>query len=333
MRWMTVIVVLVCWLTPVTSGAQPADEASSEAASSKNEAAIEAGRAALEHYENGAYEQALAGFEKAEGLYHTPVFLLYIARCQRALGRLIAARQSFERVLGETLDESAPGPWKQAKVDARNEHAEVLSQIPELTVTTNVVEATVTVDGKTVTTGTPLALDPGVHEVVATHETQERRRSVTLVAGADQTVSLTFETAAPPPPPVVPSPAPKPEGPIELPPPAPKESDTTSGLATAGYVLSGLGVVGLITGAITGGVALSENAAAGELCDEATGLCQLEAEEHEDRAFNLAHTSTASFAIGGAALLTGIILIIVDATDDDDAATSWLTPRGVTLRF
>jgi hypothetical protein len=121
----------------------------------------------------------------------------------------------------------------------------------------------------------------------------------------------------------------EPPPPLELPPPAPERGGTT-GVATAGYVLSGLGVAGLLTGIITGAVALSENGKAGEGCEDGS-LCAPENKQHERRALNLAHASTGSFVVGGVGLGLGVILVVLGTKSRGD--TAFVTANGVGFRF
>jgi hypothetical protein len=84
--------------------------------------------------------------------------------------------------------------------------------------------------------------------------------------------------------------------------------------------------VGLLVGAITGGVSLSTAGSVKDTCTD-DGVCPESSEADADRALTLAHVSTVSFAVGGAALLVGIITAALAASDspsetDDEAPTS-----------
>lgn len=297
---------------------------------SASQAALADGREALALYEAGQYAEALATFMKAEEQYHTPVFLLYIARCRRELGHLLAARATFERVLGEQLSDAAPEPWTRAQTDAKTERDAVAALIPELTVTLAEPSegVTLTIDGKAATLGEAIELDPGAHVLRATLGERSVERSVMLEAGRDERVVLELEAA---PRPVAPKKAdPLPREPIPLPPPAEPDAGVP-GLAVAGYVLSGLGIAGITAGIITGVMALDANDAAGVGCDP---LCPPENVEDADRALTLAHASTGSFVVGGTALGLGILFILLSpAADGAIAGRLHVDGRGVGIRF
>jgi hypothetical protein len=69
-----------------------------------------------------------------------------------------------------------------------------------------------------------------------------------------------------------------------------------------------VGGVGLVVGAITGGLALSNGSELKDQCDT-EGCTQKEI----DRGIALAHTSTAMMLIGGLGITVGIIGVVLDA--------------------
>lgn len=302
---------------------------SARAQSSASQAALADGRDALTLYDAGQHQEALETFEKAERQYHTPVFLLYIARCHRGLGHLRVARDTFDRVMGEDLGDEAPKPWIRAQADAKAEREAVSALIPELIVTVaGATEgATLTVDGKAAALGESLELDPGPHTLQATAGERSVEQTVELAAGTEQNVVLHLAAApAPTPPKTEPAPA----TPIALP-PRTEPDEGVPGLALAGYVLSGLGVVGVAAGIITGVMALDANDSAGAGCDP---LCPIENAEDADRALTLAHTSTGSFVVGGTALALGVLFILLSpAKNDAVARTLHVDAHGVGIRF
>ncbi|NUO49921.1 MAG: hypothetical protein HOV80_13790, partial [Polyangiaceae bacterium] len=83
--------------------------------------ALEKAREGIALYERGEHAAALALFQEANALYHSPVLVLYAARAQRKLGKLADAAASFRSVTEESIGESAPPPWHKAQGDARLE--------------------------------------------------------------------------------------------------------------------------------------------------------------------------------------------------------------------
>jgi hypothetical protein len=87
------------------------------------------GHQALEAFELGDYDTALSGFQLAESSAHSPVFVLYQARCRLKLGQLVRARDLFRQVAEETLSADAPEAWQRAKQEGRRELERVEASI------------------------------------------------------------------------------------------------------------------------------------------------------------------------------------------------------------
>jgi hypothetical protein len=112
-------------LAVVCAGASVGVGASREARAqgADTERAIDAGRTAARLYEEGKWAEAYARFEEADRAAHSVVFVLYMARCQRALGDLEAATKHLERIVAEALPPDAPEPMRRAQADAASELA------------------------------------------------------------------------------------------------------------------------------------------------------------------------------------------------------------------
>ena len=95
------------------------------------EKAIALGHEALDLYNKGSWAEARTKFELAERLAHSPVFLLYTARCARNAGDLATAKTLYQRIAGETLPGDAPAPWGNAVKSAKEELADVEKRIAE----------------------------------------------------------------------------------------------------------------------------------------------------------------------------------------------------------
>ncbi len=137
-------------------------------------------------------------------------------------------------------------------------------------------------------------------------------------------------------------PSPQPPAPVDTQPnpptpisPAPvaddaEEGDSGNVLVPVGGVLLGIGGVGVIAGAILGGVANSSLSDAEAGCSN--GFCTAEAADAADTHRGLAVGADISFIIGGAALVAGTIVLIAGLSGDDDGAdkaTTWfIAPTG-----
>ena len=112
------------WSTDVPPESASAGNDGSEAEMSRRaELAREQGHLGLAAYAEGRWRTALHHFEAAESRMHSPVFVLYAARCHHQLGDLEAARRSYERVVTERWPDQAPTAWSEARDSARQELA------------------------------------------------------------------------------------------------------------------------------------------------------------------------------------------------------------------
>ena len=126
--------------------------------------AVELARKAKEAFDQSQWRGALELFEQAEAKAHSPVLLLYAARCHRNLGELIAARQLFKRVIDEPLGPDAPEPFKAAQSDAAADLEAVEGRIPVVVLDRSAApkDWRVTVDGVAVDSD-EVPVDPGEH--------------------------------------------------------------------------------------------------------------------------------------------------------------------------
>src|SRR5688572_16337830 len=84
-------------------------------------AAREAAGAGLAAYEAGEYQRAIDSMSRAEQLVHALPHLLYLARAQSKLGRLVAARETYLKIARERLAENAPPAFIEAQAAALEE--------------------------------------------------------------------------------------------------------------------------------------------------------------------------------------------------------------------
>lgn len=184
------LVVLLCIAAPslADNNLQDGDRAAK---------AIELGDQGIALFEQGRWAEALERFQTAEATYHSPVFVLFSARCLRNSGRLLDAEREFRRLQEIHIAENAPAPWLDAQRDGRAELADLERQIPTLVV---VVEnasqhAVVTVDGKPVVAREPMRLDPGAHRVRVSDGAFVEAKTVTLEA-AQQPLTVRVRVVA-----------------------------------------------------------------------------------------------------------------------------------------
>lgn len=122
-------------------------------------------------YRAGKYAEALDKLERAEALYDAPVHLLYIARCQAQVGKLVESAETYRKLVRLELDPSASQPFKDAQAAAGPELEKLTPRIPalRLELTPARVEGlAITIDGVPVPAailGVDRPSNPGEHRV------------------------------------------------------------------------------------------------------------------------------------------------------------------------
>src|SRR3954466_13417012 len=130
------------------------------------------GRAA---FDAGKYEKAIDYLSRAEQLVHSPTHLLFMARAQAKLGRLVAAHETYLKITRETLAAHPPKAFVAAQDSAEQEQDALDARLPSVTVTlqgaTSAPDTTVQMAGTPLPAamiGIPLPADPGEHVFKAT---------------------------------------------------------------------------------------------------------------------------------------------------------------------
>ena len=177
------------------SRAGPAQEPPSSAAA--GDRAVRLGAQGLEAYEAGRWAEAHGRFAEAQSLSPSPVFVLYMARCQRKAGKLLDARARYREVVAWAVDAAAPEAWSRARADARNELGLLERLVPWLDIEVQGTSgAEVVVDGARVAPGR-VDVDPGKHRVSARAGARRVERTVEVAEG-DTGHPLSFDLTAPP---------------------------------------------------------------------------------------------------------------------------------------
>lgn len=255
-----------------------------------------------EAYDRKDYAVAADRFARADGLLHAPTLALGLARAQAGLGKLVAAQETYRRIVREGVAKGAPKPFFKALEDAGKEAAALEPRVPFLLLRVEgAPSATVTVDDVEVPAlalGVKRATDPGAHVIRASAEgflPAEAR--VTLAEGRAETVTLTLRPApvVAPPPPVVGAASAPPRGGAQR---------------TAGIAVMGVGAAGLALGAVMGGMALGKHGALAQACTLPDGRCPTTAKGDLDAYNTFGLVSTTGFVAGGAAAVAGLIVLL-----------------------
>jgi hypothetical protein len=265
-------------LSALLSFASPARGESPELAR-----AITIGREGVRLYEERSYAAAYRQFEVADRMAHSVVFVLYMARCKRNLGELVAARALLERVAREPLPAAATEPMHRAQQEARAELEPLKARIPSIVLrVTGAPTARIRVDRRPVEAGVPLDLDPGEHTVEVTgDDVAPVVRTIRLQEGAARSV-------------------------LEL---GPVQQGAARGPIWPGAVVLGVGVASVGVGAVTGAMAMSKASAIKENCVEEH--CRPGDRSNGATAETLATVSTVAFVTAGVAAVGGVVLLWV----------------------
>lgn len=287
---------------------------------SDSQGAVVLAHEARQKYDRGDWAAARDLFASADTKAHSPVLRLYMARCDRNLGRLLAARAIYRSVIAEELPPSASPPFVAAQREAEGDLRELEPRIPTLDLSRVSGDAEVWLDGAVLDTSAlagPVPVDPGAHVVTL-------RRSGVVLATKDvevkagQVAAVELSLSAPT------TAEPKLEAPPAKPAPATTSAAPTADRA-APVVASGSllpGVLTLIGGGLIVGGGIGTRVAAFDLVDGVRSRCEgtrcdASDEANVTLAEDLQTASTVLLVVGGAALAGGVVLTIVRPGGDD----------------
>lgn len=284
-------------------------------------AAAEAGADA---FDAGRYEEAVELFRRAEAVVHATPHLLYIARAQAKLGRLVEAREGYLAIINEALPGRAHPVLVQTRKDAEDELDALEPRIPQITL---VVQGGKTeglqvfMDEREIPTalvGIPRPVNPGAHEFYATAiGSESSRNTVTIKEGGQETVMLTLRpttTAAEP-------------AAGEGAPAASVSTADSSGLSgreILAYSSLGVGAIGIGVGVLFHAQAnalFADGDAEFRACNpgctaaEQSSIASLDSDGESTRIL-----SFVGFGVGAAGIATGITLLLLDDEPSDTAA-------------
>jgi hypothetical protein len=276
-----------------------------------DKAARKAFKQGVKFFEAGQFDEAVESFREAYELQPAWKLLYNIGQGEAAAKRHGLALESFAQYLSEGGDALTP-----------KRREEVLSEVKRLRDMAGSLEieapdgAEVHVDGKPRGT-TPLPgrirVSAGVdHEVVLILGDDILLSKVVRVGGGESQLVTTTPEA----PTVAPVPG--------IPPPAGKQDDGPSPVATTGWVVAGVGAAVLVAGGVTGGVALSKNKDIEDNCPG--GDCEPAYHDDVDSRDALATTSTVLIGVGAAAVVAGVLMLTVFDSDEDPSAEVALLP-------
>lgn len=239
-----------------------------------------------------------------------------LADCNEHIGKIATAWAGFLEVAAEA---KATGQHEREKV-ARKRALALEPRLPKLVIDAPNASPDLSVmrDDKpigTITLGTAIPVDPGVHRVTATAPGKQWQASVTTsegtttrvavprdlpdapaeIAGASAAARTTVTSA---------------NASTDLPPPAVETTGTAQ--RTAGWVLTGVGAASLAVGAGFGFSSIARRSDARSHC--VGDSCDAEGVHLRDAAIRSGNVSTVAFIAGGVAVASGMVLVLFAPT-------------------
>jgi hypothetical protein len=309
----------------------PASEAQTSAskrperplAESLQGAAKEAYTAAGLLHNRGEYAAAATKYEEAYDLSKDPRLLFNIAACEKELhkyARMGAYLRRFKAESGARISD-------EDRKDVDDALAALKGFVGSVSVVSDAAGAIVAVDGETVGTtplSGPLLLDAGKHTIRLRKDgAEDVDKEVDVAAGSETSVSITLAAAS--------SARPAPAAEPLAPPPQPARGGYGP-LVYGGFVVGG---VGLVTGAVTGMLALSHASSVTSACQGTVCPTSVDGDLHDAR--TLGNASTVAFVAAGAGAAVGLVAILLSRRSEARAPAAasispWVTPTGAGLR-
>ena len=256
----------------------------------------------------GKVHEACLKFVESEKLDAQLGTLLNIASCHEKEGKVAAAWSDYS----ELVDQATKKGDKKRATYAARKVAALDKQLPRVQLSVPAGTAELRVDGVVMgqrAWSSAIPVDPGAHEVAySAPGKQAGTQQFTATAGTTAKVvlpPLQDEVVVPVPVAALPLAPP----PLSLPPPEGEPTTQGSPLRTAGYVVGGVGIVGLGLGAVFGGLALSSKGSVNGACKG--NQCSQTGLDDVSSARSQATVSTVGLIAGGVCLAAGVTLVIV----------------------
>lgn len=260
-------------------------------------------------FDDGKFEEALPFFQDAFERTESPNASLYVARCLEKLERLDEAYMAMQATVSLATRKANEDEKYASTRDAAAQELVLLKPRVGLVVVAFTEEypgAVAKLNDRELSEGelgVAVAVTPGMVTIVGTAEGRETVSKTVEVAGGEmKTVALALAEAAGTPD------SPSDDGPgFEI---------TT--IRAAGFAVAAVGVAGMVVFAITGSLASSKFSQVEEECggvrctDPAYG-------DEIDEGKTLSTVANVSVAVGGAALIAGVLMIILGGPEEADA--------------
>ena len=321
------VAVLLAATLPVAVATVASPAYAQDASSQDIAQARQLGGQAQAAYDKGDFTESEKLWTAAAKLYtQAPTLTLGLARTQAKLGKVVAAQESYNKIVREWGNNPNPPPaFKDAVEAAKAEVVAVSAKVASVTVTIEgPTNPQVTIDCQPVPAaalGLKRPVDPGSHKVTATADGYKPADTTFAVAeGGSAAATLKMEKAAAA---VVTGPAPTPgPGPAS---PTEPGADTGTGKGNSNKTLAlvafGVGGAGLIVGAVTGAIALGKAGDLKNVCD-ANKSCPASSQSDVDSYKSVGTISTIGFIVAGVGGVAGVVLLLTAPKENAASAGS-----------
>lgn len=272
------------------------------------------------------YAKAEDAFRRADALFHAPTLVLGLARAQAAEGKFVEAWENYNRIILENVT-STPVFAKTIE-DAKREISTVEGRRSRVTVSVSgSSQPRVTLDDtplKSAALGVPLFVNPGTHTVQASDNgTNPVTQTFNVAEGKSEAVALTVQSSpgpgVQPAAPSVPPPAPT----LALsatPPPDTGANHPSRAPAIAAFAVGG---AGLLTGIITGVVAIGDHSHLKTECNGPDGTCTPGSPQSDLSSYHtVGLVSTIGFVVAGVGAAAGITLWVLESKNSSPASAA-----------
>ncbi|MBI4700637.1 MAG: hypothetical protein HY744_05650 [Deltaproteobacteria bacterium] len=261
---------------------------------------------AFDLMKKGMYREAVELFRKADERYHSPMFVLHMARATAKLGDLVGARALLAKAVEARLGAGASAAFREAQAEAKSSLSDLDRRIPKVEVRlvgAVIEDTTIKIDGQEVARsalGSPIRVNPGSHRIeVVAPSGKTSETSFSVVEGETAQVELGGAEG----------------GGRGGRPGAAGERSLVPPLVAYGVGGAAL-VVGIATGAVFAGRASDLKAR----CPN--DVCKPEDEDEGDAVKTLGWVSTVSFVVAGAGAVAGTVLLLWPGGGESEATAA-----------
>jgi hypothetical protein len=276
--------------------------------------------------DKGDIKAALKSYEGADAIMHVPTTGLEVGRAQAALGLLLEARETLNRVERLPAKPNEPAPFAAARTTAAELSSQLAQRIPTIVVTVKNADPAqppeIIIDGEKIPAAAadaPRKLNPGAHSVIVRAGGVDKEQKVLVAEREQKVVSVDLKAPAV----------------VEATPPddgQPKKSALPKILIFGGF---GLAAVGIGVGSVTGLMSISQT---NDIKPSCNPNCPTSKQSDIDSARSLGNISTVAFIVGGAGAAAGVIGLVLNHKQET-TSTAGITPvvgptwAGLTGRF